>query len=72
MSIITSDVSFSLSCPLSLSIHTTVSFSPAATSLHHHILVVFQDDLLVFIQVEQGDGAEVSGHTTGSGDVRVD
>lgn len=58
-------------CPLPLSVPAAVRFSPAAAALHHHVLVVFKDDLLVFIQVKQGDGAEVSGHTTGSGNVRV-
>ena len=37
----------------------------ASASLNHHILVVFQHNLLVLIHIEQTDRAEIRGHATG-------
>lgn len=46
--------------------------SPTAAALHHHVLVVFQNHLLVLVQVEEGDGAELRGHAARPRDVGVD
>lgn len=45
--------------------------SAAPAPLHHHLLVVFQDHLVILIQVEHGNGAQLRGHAAGLGDAGV-
>ena len=46
--------------------------SAAPTSLHYHLLIIFQNHLVILIQVQHGDGAQFGGNTTGFGDAGVD
>lgn len=46
----------------------TISDSlPAATALHHHVLIILQHNAVLMVKVEEGNGAEGGGNAAGPG-----
>ena len=43
-----------------------ILYSPAPASFDDHVFIIFQDDFLVLVQVEHGDGRQLRGDTTGA------